>query len=289
MMASEYKKAMNERGEEPYTTDKSEKSDSQKHLSDWTEEKWQTSEGNAEAKRADGSEQRYLPKKAWDKLSDEEKKETNDKKLEGGMKGDQVDYGSLFYMLKLTPNILQYVPNTDAATQARKDADADNGINNSNKRKLHSEEGGDTSLTEIRTKRGAKHKCTEEEDASESDSDDVSDEPSAKTTKGNDGEKRTLRKGMKAKSRGKGEDEDEEEEEYGKSGTPTRLPKEGQKVHWKAPTGWCEGVVIEIIYAEKIVNGIHAKASKDEPRIVLESAKSGKRAVHRPQAVYFNA
>lgn len=90
MMASEYKKAMEERGEEPYTTDKSEKDDRQKHLSEWTEEEWQTSDGKAEAKQTDGTEKRYLPKEAWEKMTEDEKNETNEAKLEGGKQGKQV-------------------------------------------------------------------------------------------------------------------------------------------------------------------------------------------------------
>ena len=44
---------------------------------------------------------------------------------------------------------------------------------------------------------------------------------------------------------------------------------------------------MEIIREEKTVANITAKASEDDPRIVLKSAKSGKEAVHKPEAVYF--
>ena len=64
MMASEYKK----RGG-GYTTDKDQGQDeSQKNLSKWTEEEWQTKEGSGHAKKEDGTEQRYLPKKAWEQM-----------------------------------------------------------------------------------------------------------------------------------------------------------------------------------------------------------------------------
>lgn len=89
-MASEYKNAMHERGEEPYKTDKSDHSESQKHLNEWTKEEWQTSEGKGNAKNDDGTEQRYLPKKAWDNMTEEEKEETNEKKVKGSAKGNQV-------------------------------------------------------------------------------------------------------------------------------------------------------------------------------------------------------
>lgn len=45
--------------------------------------------------------------------------------------------------------------------------------------------------------------------------------------------------------------------------------------------------MVEILREEKKVNGRTAKASENDPRIVLKSAKSGKEAVHKPEAVYF--
>lgn len=84
---------------------KGEKDESQKYLEKWTEEEWQTKEGEAQA-REDGETKRYLPKKAWEKMSDEEKEETEKKKREGSKKGEQ------------------YVSNTEAAKQARKESNA---------------------------------------------------------------------------------------------------------------------------------------------------------------------
>ena len=89
-MAAEYKKEMEQRGEEPYKTDKSETDEGQKHLSQWTDEEWQTQDGSANAKQDDGSVKRYLPKKAWENLSDKEKKETEDLKAKGDKDGNQV-------------------------------------------------------------------------------------------------------------------------------------------------------------------------------------------------------
>ncbi len=74
----------------------------QKSLSKWTKEEWQTSD-NKPAKRAGGTT-RYLPKKAWDKLSASEKKATNKQKQTGSKKGTQ------------------FVANTTAAKKARKAA-----------------------------------------------------------------------------------------------------------------------------------------------------------------------
>lgn len=76
--------------------------ETQQSLTHWGEEHWTTSDGKP-AERADGMH-RYLPEAAWDKLSPEEKKATDRKKLEGDHKGEQ------------------FVPNTAKASKARKSA-----------------------------------------------------------------------------------------------------------------------------------------------------------------------
>src|SRR5919112_88200 len=81
-----------------------EKGRSQKNLERWTEEEWQTKEGGAEARQDDGETKRYLPKRAWENMSEEEKEETEKKKREGSKRGQQ------------------YVSNTDEAKNARKNA-----------------------------------------------------------------------------------------------------------------------------------------------------------------------
>ena len=87
---------------------KGEKDESQRHLDEWTEEEWQTKEGDANARQPDGETRRYLPKKAWESMSEEEKEETERKKREGSRQGKQ------------------YVGNTaqarDASAKARKHA-----------------------------------------------------------------------------------------------------------------------------------------------------------------------
>lgn len=60
------------------------KAKSQKSLDKWTDEKWGTSDG----KPSEGKK-RYLPQKAWDALSPEEKAATNKAKAEGNSKGKQ--------------------------------------------------------------------------------------------------------------------------------------------------------------------------------------------------------
>jgi hypothetical protein len=84
---------------------KGEKTDAQQSLEDWTNEEWQTQEGNAQALGGgkNGSTKRYLPKKAWDLLSDDEKRRTDQKKQLDGEKRAR-----------------QFVDNTAKARAARK-------------------------------------------------------------------------------------------------------------------------------------------------------------------------
>ena len=93
LLAQEYEK----RGG-GYTGDKD---DSQKNLEKWTDENWQTQDGDTKARSGDETA-RYLPKEAWEKMSDEEKRETEKKKREGSRRGRQ------------------HVANTNEAKQARK-------------------------------------------------------------------------------------------------------------------------------------------------------------------------
>lgn len=76
------------------------KTESQRSLSKWTDEKWTTADGKP-AERSEGMH-RYLPEKAWDKLTPAQKEATNKKKVEASKKGKQ------------------FVENTDAAKEARK-------------------------------------------------------------------------------------------------------------------------------------------------------------------------
>ncbi len=78
-----------------------EKDDRQKSLEKWTNEEWQTQGGEARALKG-GETARYLPKEAWEKLSDDEKRETEQKKREDSRRGEQ------------------YVNNTKKAKQARR-------------------------------------------------------------------------------------------------------------------------------------------------------------------------
>lgn len=78
------------------------KTEGQRSLSKWTDQKWTTSDGKPAERK--GGTTRYLPEKAWDKLSPGERAATNAKKREGSRKGEQ------------------FVANTEAAAEARKEA-----------------------------------------------------------------------------------------------------------------------------------------------------------------------
>ncbi len=74
----------------------------QKSLKKWEDEKWTTADGQ-KARRGEVTA-RYLPEKAWKKLSPAEKKATEEKKEQGSKQGKQ------------------FVSNTLAAAKARKKA-----------------------------------------------------------------------------------------------------------------------------------------------------------------------
>jgi hypothetical protein len=82
---------------------KDEPTEQQRSLKQWSDEDWQTADGSANA-RGENETDRYLPKKAWEEMSDEEQERTREAKKKGSRegKGD--------------------VPNTEGAKQARKDA-----------------------------------------------------------------------------------------------------------------------------------------------------------------------
>ncbi len=61
-----------------------------------------------------------------------------------------------------------------------------------------------------------------------------------------------------------------------------KLPKAGEKVSWGTAQGKTEGVVEKIVTSTTKVKGHTAKATKDNPEVMVKSAKSGKHAVHKP-------
>ena len=99
LLASEYKAAGG-----GYKEGK--QSEGQKHLNQWTSEKWRTADRKKAKRKAGGKKTmaRYLPDAAWKKLSPAEKRATDKKKREGTAKGKQ------------------FVGNTSSAKKARKGA-----------------------------------------------------------------------------------------------------------------------------------------------------------------------
>ena len=58
--------------------------------------------------------------------------------------------------------------------------------------------------------------------------------------------------------------------------------KKGDKVRWNTSQGETHGKVVDVKTSDFSIEGTDLKASKDDPRIVVESAKSRKRAAHKP-------
>ncbi|HZG62740.1 MAG TPA: DUF2945 domain-containing protein [Rubrobacteraceae bacterium] len=61
--------------------------------------------------------------------------------------------------------------------------------------------------------------------------------------------------------------------------------KEGDKVEWNTPQGKTRGVVKKKLTSRTEVGGQTVAASKDDPRYLVESEKSGKEAAHKPDAL----
>lgn len=83
------------------------KDEAQQNLTAWGDEHWTTQDGKP-ARRKDGMH-RYLPEKAWEKLSPAEKRSTEKKKLAGDKRGKQ------------------FVANTGPAVKARRGAEKKKG------------------------------------------------------------------------------------------------------------------------------------------------------------------
>ena len=69
------------------------KDKTQQHLSQWSAEDWQTADGSGDARTGSpqekgGASRRYLPKEAWDALSEDEKRATDAQKAEGSAHGE---------------------------------------------------------------------------------------------------------------------------------------------------------------------------------------------------------
>ncbi|ASW00043.1 DUF2945 domain-containing protein [Paraburkholderia aromaticivorans] len=66
----------------------------------------------------------------------------------------------------------------------------------------------------------------------------------------------------------------------------SRHLKPEDRVSWNTPRGVTHGKVVRVISAHTTVDGRAVNASKDDPHYEVESEKSGKRAVHRGDALH---
>lgn len=63
------------------------------------------------------------------------------------------------------------------------------------------------------------------------------------------------------------------------------IPKPGDKVKWDTVRGETEGTVEKVVTRTTKVKGHVAKATRDEPEVLVRSDKSGKQAIHKPDAL----
>jgi hypothetical protein len=60
---------------------------------------------------------------------------------------------------------------------------------------------------------------------------------------------------------------------------------EGDRVRWSTPQGKTTGEVVRIMTKPFSIKGTELKASKDDPRVLVQSEKTGARAGHKPSAL----
>ena len=65
---------------------------------------------------------------------------------------------------------------------------------------------------------------------------------------------------------------------------PTHL-KLHDRVSWNTPQGVTHGRIVRVISTRETIDGRTVAASKSDPHYEVESEKSGKRAVHRGDAL----
>ena len=276
-------------------------------MSEWTEEEWQTKEGSGNAKKEDGTEKRYLPKKAWEQMSEKEKEETEEKKLEGSKEGKQ------------------HVGNTKKAKDSRKKASKEGEKDeekDANEEEEEEEEADVKKDVEDDSEAEYQDGVVDDEEVEDDDDNDAENQEdgeeakaggkkrtrgqqngSNKSQKDNSGKAQSKSNGSKNPSQGQSKNETDESSNGDKKGTvgskhmkdedpapkgsADRLPKKGQAAHWKSLPGFVQGKVEDIITEAQKVNGKNVKASENDPRIVLKSDASGKICVHKPEACYY--
>ena len=65
----------------------------------------------------------------------------------------------------------------------------------------------------------------------------------------------------------------------------TRELRRGDEVEWNTPQGLTHGTVVRKLTGRTHVEGTEIAATPDDPRWLVESAKSGKRAAHTADAL----
>jgi len=61
--------------------------------------------------------------------------------------------------------------------------------------------------------------------------------------------------------------------------------KKGDKVTWETSQGKTTGKVVRKQTSDTHVKGHKVKASEEDPQMIVESEKSGKRAAHKPESL----
>ena len=59
----------------------------------------------------------------------------------------------------------------------------------------------------------------------------------------------------------------------------------GDRVSWNTPQGRTQGTVVERRTADFTFAGQHFTASADDPKLIVESEKTGAKAAHAPSAL----
>ncbi|WP_346294018.1 Rho termination factor N-terminal domain-containing protein [Sphaerothrix gracilis] len=96
---------------------KDEKDEAAKSLEEWTEQNWQTVDGQGDARHGEITK-RYLPKEVWDRLSDEEKQQAEQTKKSGSKDNEQ--YVAWTPAIKRAMREAGYAPESEQDTEPTK-------------------------------------------------------------------------------------------------------------------------------------------------------------------------
>ncbi|MDX6749279.1 DUF2945 domain-containing protein [Geminicoccaceae bacterium 1502E] len=65
----------------------------------------------------------------------------------------------------------------------------------------------------------------------------------------------------------------------------TKELKKGDEVEWETSQGKTHGKVVKKQTSRTHIKGHEVAASQEDPQYIVESAKSGKKAAHKPEAL----